>query len=82
MRLLELIEGADGKLDEQSVLSIAGVSTFLGLITYSVVVLGKPFDPESFGIGFGAVMAATLGGMAYRESRRTKDASVSDQPPS
>jgi hypothetical protein len=79
MRLLELIEGADGKLDEQSALSIAGVVTFLGLEIYDVAVLHHVFDPQTFGFGFGAVMAATLGGMAYRESKGVRNAAVPDQ---
>ncbi len=79
MRLLELIEGADGRLDEQSALSIAGVLTFLGLEIYDVGILHHAFDPQSFGFGFGAVMAATLGGLAFREAKGVRNAAVPDQ---
>ncbi len=34
------------------------VLTYLGLAIYAVVVKGQTFDPQSFGIGAGAVIAA------------------------
>jgi hypothetical protein len=80
MRLPELIEGADGKLDEQSALSILGVLTFLALESYSVVVMHQIFNAESFGFGFGAVMGATLAGLGYRASKGQKNAGIPDQP--
>jgi hypothetical protein len=68
MRVTELIEGSDGKLDEQPLLSILGVLTFLGLTIYSVIT-GRHFDYEAFGIGFGAVMGATLAGLGFRAAK-------------
>ncbi|OYV35521.1 MAG: hypothetical protein B7Z80_18100 [Rhodospirillales bacterium 20-64-7] len=65
MRLLELIEGSDGKLDEQPLLSIIGVLTFLGLCVHGQLT-HTPFDAQGFGIGFGAVMGATLAGLGFR----------------
>ena len=34
------------------------VLTYIGLSVYAVVVKAQPFDPQSFGIGAGAVIAA------------------------
>ena len=34
------------------------VLTYIGLAVYAVVAKGQPFDPQSFGIGAGAVIAA------------------------
>jgi hypothetical protein len=61
-----LVMGPDGKPDEQACISIAGAATFLGLEIYNVVHLHLPFDAQSFGIGFGAVMAATGAGLGLR----------------
>jgi len=65
MRLLELIEGGDGKLDEQALLSIILVLTFCGLCIHAQITR-TPFDAQGFGIGSGAVMGATLAGMGFR----------------
>jgi hypothetical protein len=65
MRLLELIESPDGKLDEQSVLSIILVLTFC-FLTVHAQLTNTPFDAQGFGIGSGAVMGATLAGMGFR----------------
>lgn len=34
------------------------VATFLGLAIYAVVGKGQPFDPQAYGVGAGAVIAA------------------------
>lgn len=80
MRLVELIQGEDGRLDEQAALSIIGYLTLCGLEGYAVVVLRQAFDPQNFGIALGALAAATLGGMGFRASRGSRNAAVSDQP--
>ena len=76
MRLLELIEGSDGKLDEQSLLSIMGVCVFLGLSVWATLT-HSAFNFEGFGIGFGAVMGATLCGLGFRASRGQNNAQPS-----
>lgn len=35
-----------------------GVTMFVVLAAVDVLIKGEPFDPESYGIGFGAVVAA------------------------
>jgi hypothetical protein len=78
--LSQFLQDSKGNWDEQALLSMVGVSTFLGLTIYSVVVLHQHFDFEAFGIGFGSTMGATLIGMAYRESRGGQNAGISEQP--
>lgn len=65
MRLLELIEGSNGKLDEQAGCSIALVATYIFLSVHSQLT-HTPFDAQGFGIGAGAVMGATLAGLGFR----------------
>ena len=80
MRWLELIEGADGKLDEQSVLSILLGLTLIGLEIFNVVVRGAPFEPLSFAGTCGAFMGGSLGSLTLRSRySRTSDAPAAGQ---
>ncbi len=75
----QFIQDAQGNWDEQALLSIVGVGCFWFCVIWATVKLGQRFDPEAVGIGFGSIMGATLGGLAFRESRGTKDA-CTDKP--
>jgi hypothetical protein len=66
MRLTELIEGSDGKLDEQSGLSIIFGLTFVGLTIFVVVVRGVPFDPLTFATASAAFLGGSLGSLTVR----------------
>jgi hypothetical protein len=77
MRLLELIEGADGKLDEQAALLIIFGLTFVGLTIYKVVCCGAPFIPMDFAIACGAFAGGSIGSLTLR-SRFSKDSDNAD----
>lgn len=49
-------------LDLGRLLWALGVVAFISLSTYTTVRQDKPFDPQAFGVGFAAVLAAG-GGM-------------------
>ncbi len=72
--LSQFLQDAQGAWDEQAVLSIIGVVAFWFCVVWSVVALHQNFDAQGVGIGFGATMGATLGGLAYRDSRGAKNA--------
>lgn len=78
----QFLQDKDGNWDEQPLLSILGVATFLVLEVWTVMEQHQPFQAESFGIGFGAVMGATLGGLAFRErsNRGGSNAGMGNQP--
>ena len=71
--LSQLFQDAQGGWDEQAVLSVIGVLSFWFCVVWSVVKLHQNFDAQGVGIGFGATMGATLGGLAYRDSRGAKN---------
>jgi hypothetical protein len=78
--LSQFLQDAQGNWDEQALLSIIGVGAFWFCVVWDVVVLHQHFDAQGVGIGFGAVMGATLGGLSFRESRGAKNAAISSQP--
>jgi hypothetical protein len=77
MRLLELIEGADGKLDEQAALLIIFGLTLAGLTIYKVVWCHAEFVPLEFAYACGAFAGGSLGSLTIR-SRFSKDSDNAD----
>jgi hypothetical protein len=72
--LKDWFKGPDGKADEMAALVILGVLTFLGLSIFDAV-KNKRFDPQAFGIGFGATIGGAAVGMGLKaRSERDKDA--------
>lgn len=49
-------------------LAASGVVAFLGLSVFQVVLGHHPFDPQSYGLGFGGVMGGA-GGAIYANSK-------------
>ncbi|MFP5250231.1 MAG: hypothetical protein ACLGP3_10440 [Acidobacteriota bacterium] len=76
--LAQFVQDDQGNWDEQALLSIVGVLGFWFCVIWSVVKLGQHFDAQAVGIGFGAVMGATLGGLAYREKQGARNAARTD----
>jgi hypothetical protein len=80
--LPQLIEGDDGKLDEQAVLSIFLGVTLGGLEIFNVVWRGQAFDPMGFAGACAEFMGASLGALTLRSrfARGVNNAGVPDQP--
>ena len=66
LRAVELIEGGDGKLDEQSMLSILLGLTLIGLTIYSVVWQHVEFHPLEFAGTCSAFLGGSLGSLTMR----------------
>lgn len=64
--LQDLFTDQNGDADETVLYVISGIFTFLGLSVYDVVVLDHAFNAQSFGIGFGAIIAAGLSGYGLK----------------
>jgi hypothetical protein len=80
MRLLELIEGSDGRLDEQSALSILFGLTLIGLTVYVVVVRHVQFEPLTFAGAAATFLTGSLGMLTVR-SHFSRDGQDVSQPP-
>ena len=64
--LVGLVSDVQGRSDEMALLAILGVLTFLGLQIFAVVVRQQHFEPEAFGLGFGAAIGAAATGMGLK----------------
>jgi hypothetical protein len=64
-RLVEFLNGPDGKLDEISMLSILGVLTYLALASVALW-RGQAWDPRAFADGLGKVLLAASFGMGIK----------------
>jgi hypothetical protein len=71
-RALQLIEGADGKLDEQALLSILFGMALIFLMVWVVVVQHQPFEPLTFAAAGATFVGGSLGMLTVR-SRFSKD---------
>jgi|GEM_PF-3243780 hypothetical protein len=82
MRLSELIEGDNGKLDEQPALSIIFGLTLVGLTIFVVVVRGVAFDPWAFAGAAATFSTGSCGALTLRSRfQKGKDnAAIPDQP--
>ncbi len=63
--LKQLFTDSSGQADEMALLAIIGFFVFLGL-EICTVYQGKPFDPQAFGIGYGACLGAAAAGMGWK----------------
>lgn len=69
----QLFQDHTGQADEIATLAIIGFLTFVGCEIYSVVaVSGYKFDPQTFGIGFGAALGAVATGMGIKTGQEKK----------
>jgi predicted permease len=64
--LLGLVSDEQGRSDEMALLAILGVLTFIALQIFAVVVRHQHFEPEAFGVGFGAAIGAAATGMGLK----------------
>lgn len=64
--ILGFVSDEQGRSDEMAVLAILGVLTFLALQVFAVVVRRQHFEPEAFGVGFGAAIGAAATGMGLK----------------
>lgn len=68
----DLLTGKDSATYEIARVSGAAVvATFLGLSAYAVIGKGQHFDPQEFGIGAGAVIAAMGAALKLTEKSQT-----------
>lgn len=68
--LTEILTDAQDYYAAARSVGIVGVLTFLALSIYAVVFKGQPWDPQAFGIGFGAVVAGM--GVAIHQEEKPK----------
>lgn len=61
-----LFYGDDDHADEMAFAMVLGVMVFLFLEVYQVIWLGKTFDPQAFGIGFGSTVGGGAIGMGWK----------------
>lgn len=61
---------AGDAVDIVRVMSLIGFATFLGLAIYNVVIQKQPFEMHDFGIGLGAVIAATGVGIKFNTDNK------------
>jgi hypothetical protein len=82
MRLLELIEGDDGKLDEQAALSIIFGLVLVALTVFVVVVRGVAFDPLTYAGASATFLGGSMGSLTLRSrfAKGNNDAANPDQP--
>ena len=64
--LIGFVSDVQGRSDEMALLAILGVLTFLSLQIFVVVARHQNFEPESFGVGFGAAIGAAATGMGLK----------------
>lgn len=79
----QLVQDEHGRWDEQALLSIIGVLAFWFIQGWAVMREHQTFSAGEAGVGFAAVMGATLGGLAARERSNKKgdsNANVGSQP--
>lgn len=63
----DCLTGIDGvTYDPARCYGAIAVFTFLGLAIYAVVYKGQAWDPQAYGIGFGAVLAGFAWGVATK----------------
>lgn len=63
--LKQLFTDQNGQADEMATLAIIGFFVFLSLEVWTVY-QGKSFDPQAFGIGYGACLGAAAAGMGWK----------------
>lgn len=69
--IIHCLTGIDGVTYDIARICLAlGINAFLGLEIYNTTILHVPFDAQSFGIGFGAILAA--GGAAIGMKKETE----------
>ena len=71
----QLFHDQNGQADEMATLAIAGFIVFLVCEVVSVLHSGK-FDPQAFGIGYGACMGAAAAGMGIKAKLEQPPSSV------
>lgn len=63
----DCLTGIDGKTyDPSRVYGAAAVLTFLGLAIFAVAFKGQAWDPQAYGIGFGAVLVGFGAGVNFK----------------
>lgn len=70
--LRDLFTDANGDADETVVYAISGISVFLWLQIYDVVVLQHAFSAQGFGVGFGAITAGIFAGYGLKSKLERK----------
>lgn len=70
--LKDLFFDANNDSDETVLYALCGILTFNGLAIYNVVVKGIAFDMQSYGIGFGAILAAVFAGYGMKSKLERK----------
>lgn len=68
----DLFFDANGDSDETVLYALLGILTFNGLAIWNVVVKAVPFDMQSYGIGFGAILAAVFAGYGLKSKLERK----------
>lgn len=62
----ELIVGPKDNAEGLTLMTWLGMLTYLGLAIWAVVGKGQPFDPQAYGIGFGAALGAAAAGLGLK----------------
>ena len=71
--LKQLFQDEDGEADEMAFLAIIGFAAFVFCEVYSVLFVEDfKFDPQTFGIGFGAALGAAAAGMGYKRAKEAE----------
>ena len=73
--LKQLFTDSKGQADEMATLAILGFMVFLICELVSVLNSGK-FDPQAFGIGYGACLGAAAAGMGIKAKLEQPPGSV------
>lgn len=65
----DCLTGLDGQTyDPARVAGVFGIATFIGLAIYAVIYKGQPWDPQSFGLGFGGLVTGVGAGVLLKKS--------------
>lgn len=65
----DLLTGIDGlTFDPARVYGLGAVLIFFGLAIIAVIVKNQPFDPQGYGIGFGALLAGFGLGVSLKKA--------------
>ena len=71
---MKMFSSEDRTIELHLVMGAVSVFVFLGLSAYTVIAQAQHFDPQTFGIGLGAVFTATgVAGVLQGSQRRIEN---------